>query len=691
MPAPLTPRAKLGLAFLLLAGGVAATFILIGLIVRPALASLPALPLVLAASMLVLGLLLLVVWAALDRRLIRPVMELTEASRQLLLGKPPPPLSPPRISMLDELSENMGLLAADLQQSRQDINRSVASGAAGLQDEQKRLQAVLSDMDDGALICDREGGILLFNRTAAQLHGDDVRPGRSIYELWARAALEQNVRALQRPRATTSTEGQPGELSEFLCATLERGELMRCRVRLLPASAALRPGFLITFRPASDEANGLMDAQPSLQAAVEALRSPLASLRAAAENLVREQDMDEEDRQRFQSMIVRESRELSQRVDWISETSQRFLFNPAHMADVLTSDMLLSVRLAQQDGIRLPHILETGHPLWLHADGYAIRRLLLNLLHHLRDDHHVGDVEAEALLGDRRIYIDLRWRGEPTPVTVLDQWLGEPLAGSPENLTGRMVLENHGSVCWSQWDRRRSGISTLRIPLPAARGQRNAWAPAASYTSSSAPSLSPMRRESGDQRPRPLSDSSLFDLGHTALAVRFTPADSPGGLPVLSEFAARRVVKGRRVPGTGLHLLLGDGSGKVPLDEALLRLHAFSRGTALVGHETGPIMQFLHMHQAESGARFEHPVLDIALLSALLHDHTADHSFESLIWRMGLERPESRPSVADDADGVADIFCRMLPLLRQRGIERVSEAVEACRQLMTVQQAGGHP
>ncbi len=667
----------MGLAFLLLGGGIAGAFLMVGIIVRPAPERLPMLSALLVGFALLLMILLAVLWAALDRRLMRPLIELTDATRLLLLGKQPPPIATARFSMMDDLSENVRLMAADLQQSRQDVSRAMASGAVGLQDERKRLQAVLSDLDDGAVICDREGGILLFNRTAGVLHGPALQVGGSIYTLWPRASLEQNVRAL-KPFAPDAPS-QPPELPEFLCATLDSGELMRCRLRLLPTSAALRPGFLLLFRPAS-RLSGDLPPQPNLQAAVESLRSPLASLRAAAENLAREQSISLEDRERFQGMIVRESRELSRRVDWIGEASQRVLSDPARMADVRSSDLLAHIRSHPPGDHDLPSLCETGSPLWLHMDGYAAGRMLGYLLHRLKSDHGVSRIEIETLPGDHRVYVDLRWQGEPAPVTSLEAWLEDPLPGGDAQLTGRMVLESHGSVCWSQWDKRRAGISVLRIPLPCAQGCRSGWSATSRQT---VPDHTMSPGPGGGKRSRSLPSSPLPELEYTALAIRFAAPSHSRQHPHPREITALRITKGRPAPGSRLDVTVGANRGESPLDDALVQLQAFARDTVLIGHGSGPAMQMLHMHGPDSGAVFDHPVLDLASLSALLHGPAADHSLESLCWRMGLE-----PDAGTPVDQVAEIFCRMLPLLHQQGIERLEQALHGDRQREEAPQAG---
>ena len=76
--------------------------------------------------------------------------------------------------------------------------------------------------------------------------------------------------------------------------------------------------------------------------------------------------------------------------------------------------------------------------------------------------------------------------------------------------------------------------------------------------------------------------------------------------------------------------------------------------------------------------RFEQPVLDTLLLSALIHPQQESHRLEAIAQRLGVT-VQRRHTALGDALVTAEVFLRMLPLLQAMGIRTLGQAVEAAR------------
>ena len=640
---------------------------------------------------------LLGTWYWLDRRLLAPLGTIADAMQQVSLGKPAAEVPLPQGRLLAELEESLQLLFADLEQTRGEASRVRASGTVGLDDERQRLAVVLREIRDGVLVCDGDGQILLSNPAAERILGSasGLAPGQSVYAYWARAPVEHGLQMLQYRRQSTA-EGGPGEQHEaFVCATLDQGQLLHCRMSLLPASATLHPGFLITFDDVTNKLEAVTRRDEILRQAIQRLRAPLASLRAAAENLARETTISPENRERFETMIARESRALSGCLDWMAEESQALLSTPWSMADVQTSDLIASTRLQPGFGAQLPQIREFGFPLWLHANSHAISALLGQLLWRLRDQHGAEQVDIEALLGDRRVYLDLRWRGPPLQSDTLERWLEEPLPDQPRELTGLDVLERHDSVCWSQWDSANPGCSVLRIPLPASRRQ---WQQPLSISNRREYHVPPP--EGGHTQLGSLGQQPLDRLACVVFDTETTGVEPEHGDEIVWIAGVR--VRNGRVLGSGVFDALvrprrpipaassaihgirdADVASSAPIEDILPRFHQFTGQSVLVGHNADFDMQFIHMQEAACGVRFDRPVLDTLLLSMVLYPHTAEHSLEALAWRLGVTVNE-RHTAPGDAQLTAEIFVRLLPALRRNGIVTLQDALQASGRMVDV-------
>lgn len=110
------------------------------------------------------------------------------------------------------------------------------------------------------------------------------------------------------------------------------------------------------------------------------------------------------------------------------------------------------------------------------------------------------------------------------------------------------------------------------------------------------------------------------------------------------------------------------------------RFHRFAENAVLVAHNAPFDMAFLYKHQDAMGLRFDHPILDTVLLSAVVYGQTEQHSLDALADRLHVTIPdEDRHTARGDAFATADILTKLIPLLRARGIETFADLVTETR------------
>jgi len=310
---------------------------------------------------------------------------------------------------------------------------------------------------------------------------------------------------------------------------------------------------------------------------------------------------------------------------------------------------------------------------------------------------------------NRRVALDLVWLGAPLPLGRLEPWLDEPLDAEGGGRTLREVLARHDSELWSQAHARpEHALLRLLLPAPARPqvGERSAGEPL------------PPRPEFYDfalleRRPAPTPsqlEQPLGALSYIVLDTETTGLDPAGGDQII-QIAAVRIVNRRLLSGEIFDRLVNPGRpipkasirfhgitedmvrGRPPLEIVLPQFHSFAQGGVLVAHNAAFDLAFLRRGEERSGLRFDQPVLDTLLLSAVLHDHTPEHSLDAIAARFGIPIVD-RHTALGDAMATAQMFLRMLDLLEAQGVRTLGEALAlseraAALRRRQVQQFGG--
>lgn len=126
-----------------------------------------------------------------------------------------------------------------------------------------------------------------------------------------------------------------------------------------------------------------------------------------------------------------------------------------------------------------------------------------------------------------------------------------------------------------------------------------------------------------------------------------------------------------------------DVKGAPPIGKVLPRFHSFVGRSVLVAHNAAFDMRFLELKEKATGVAFTTPVLDVLLLSAFLHDHATDHSLGATAERLGVEISH-RHTALGDALMTAQLFLEMLPLLHERGVTTLGDALDVSAKMTAI-------
>lgn len=204
----------------------------------------------LAGTAAVLGYvaLLVLVWAVLHLRLIRPVEAITREIETLTHSPRVRPLELPEGHGAAGLEAALQGLVAKFCEAREETEQAVATAVSESEQYQRRLEAILFDMSEGVIVCNLENRVLLYNHSAVQLldKPEALGLGRRLFGVFDRAPITRAVNELiKRQRADTSQKLQARR--QIKCRRLDTKKSLEIRISLICSDEIETEGYVLTF------------------------------------------------------------------------------------------------------------------------------------------------------------------------------------------------------------------------------------------------------------------------------------------------------------------------------------------------------------------------------------------------------------------------------------------------------------
>jgi DNA polymerase-3 subunit epsilon len=594
-----------------------------------------------------------------------------------------------------------------------DVAAKVAEANAGVEEERNRLAALLAELEQSVLVCNREGRILLYNAAVGDLLAPErageaapaVGLGRSAFGIIDRELIEHALETLEAQAGRGERQGV-----QFVTATAA-GRMLRVQAAPVlgpgaaPAADAApappRPmtGFVLLLSDVTENIDSDARSVALFQDLVESTRGAIASIRAAIETMIAHPQLDEARRARFAAIVQNEAVRLSERLDTLGADVSARLHHRWPLEEMRGVDLLaLAKRRIERRGKLAALHDEVDPKLWLRVDSFSLVQAICSLASRLQEEFAVREVrfrlQAVERQGRRHAQLDLAWKGVPMSSETAFNWQNDAftLGGEDSPLSLAQVIERHGGEAWYQRDAP-SQTNYFRLLLP----------PAAERAAARAQPRRAERPEFYDfnlfrhsEASDALDDRRLAELSYTVFDTETTGLDPNQGDEIIS-IGAARIVNGRLLRSETFEALVDPQrrispasvevhgitpervAGQPRIEAVLPRFWRFAEDTVLVGHNAAFDMRFLQLKEAQTGIRFHQPVLDTLLLAAVVHPSEPSQSLESIAARMGVA-VLGRHTALGDALATAEVFLGLIPLLAARGIHTLGQARAASEQ-----------
>ncbi|NBC01930.1 MAG: hypothetical protein GVY15_13870 [Bacteroidetes bacterium] len=640
------------------------------------------------------------------QRHLAPAYQLVEEAQLMTAADEPQALHVPAHPPLQQLSPAVNAVLRSYAEEQAEVQERVAAARAETARERSILSALLGELSDGVLVCTLDGQMLLYNQRARELLAleatEDAAPtthiglGRSVFNVIDRNVVTHALEDLTYRHAATD-EDAPA--MHFVTAV--KGErFLRVRLALIIDETSEQRGFVVVLGDVTPEVRS--------NTAQERLRSLLAAYAPGGDAAP---DDAEGLRKRLGRLLAQWGGPSTPADATASAggTAAGGTPNEAASAEggsgdgppvawpldaMLGADLLDAIVRRAEDHLGVTVEVEgvTGD-LWVHVDSYLAVHAMLFLMEHLKERATDDTLRCAIEPKKGEVGLHVRWNGPPVPASLLDAWRHNsvlPTAAERQPTLADVLARHRARLAPTPTMGDAAGLA-LYLPAAALRENRLRRRPSAEGR----PIYYDFDLLDAHTRAGPRAAEPLRSLTYTVFDTETTGLHPTEGDKIIS-LGAVRVLNQRVLQGETFDQLVDPQRplsldsvrihgiqpatlrGKPTIDRVLPHFHQFAGDTVLVGHNVAFDLSFIRQEEEALDCRFDQPVLDTLLLTALVNPDRDDYSLDALADALGIT-VTGRHTALGDALITAELLVKLMPLLKQRGIHTMGQALEASR------------
>jgi DNA polymerase-3 subunit epsilon len=579
----------------------------------------------------------------------------------------------------------------------QSITRQLQATKHAAELDKDILAALLEGLPQGVLVCNLEGRIVFYNRKMKTLFAlkDEKESqwmglGRSIFGIVEEDLIE---RALERI-GHKLTEGKTTVTGErFLMGGHAKLALPAEILPVLDSQHHIT-GFIIYVEDSVARFKKEQAFFTNLQTWQHQLTQSISVIKTTAELLQDESLESDQDRTQLIHILARESGLAAAKLSKNDIISTWYPNRPWPLTAVDAAEWsrYLMHRAERVNKIDL-HVESLNLNAQISIDMYHLTNGLLFVLQQIAHTVGIDSVQGRFYQLDAWLYLDLSWKGPCITAENLKQWkdANPSIRDVRLEITLSDILNYHGAKLWLQRHPVAEGCSGLRFLIPSL--ERSEMVNTNGYVTilpDARPEYYDFNLFQQAGQTAELDDRPLNELTYTVFDTETTGLDPQGGDEIIS-IGAVRIVNGRMLQEERFDQLINPKRhlpwasvkyhgirpemliDQPTIEQVLPAFGRFAKHTVMIGHNVAFDMRMLQLKESATGVRFINPVLDTILLSAVVHPAQNDHSLNAISERLGVQIV-GRHTAIGDALATGQVFLKLLPLLRERGIITLKQA-----------------
>jgi len=547
------------------------------------------------------------------------------------------------------------------------ITQQILAARKETEKERNLLAAIMGELPQGIVVCNKNGRIILFNSLAKTLFSPDDKSvsqelflglGRSIFHLIDKSlvahAMDEIIDQINSPDTPVG--------SSFI--------------------TPVASGTLI-----SAEAIPVLDKEKKITGFILAVRD-------ISRGIKKYQTVDKYLNE-FEANVL----EAGAETEWVQSL---FHITAQGIRDTIFSSLPLTALSLESflpviqrksgylDNIRV-NIFNPHPNVRMRADTYSMSLALGFIIRQMSGHTGVDEFNLNVSLAGKSIEFNLTWEGPPGIYEDINQMVKTRLNGLPS--LGYVLKFNNARLSFTTHDNGLcSGFSLFVRTGDRLSGKIKKTLP---VISDARPEFYDFDLFSLKEGAGNFLDLPLKKITYTVFDTETTGLNPEGGDEIISIGAVRIVnsrvvykdifeelvnperdipIESYKIHGINYEMV----RDKAPIDKILPRFRQFAANTVLLGHNLAFDMKMLKVKEAATKIRFQNPVLDTLLLSAVLHPVHRQHDMENIARRLGVNII-GRHTALGDAITTAEIFLKLLPILNSNGILTLKDAINASK------------